>query len=119
MSAVPLAAAACCESVSLLRLDALMLLALVCTRSRLLLVLLRRLVNSVKLSRLTLDADCRFSVALRCSDVAVAVTVVVAAAWLLLLLLLPAPSSEVFFPEGRGDMPETLGDVGMIPTRCG
>jgi hypothetical protein len=38
-------------------------LAFVCISSKLL-VLLSRLVNSVKLSRLALDADCRFSVEL-------------------------------------------------------
>jgi len=39
-------------------------LAFVCMRSKLL-VLLSRLVNSVKLSRLALDTDCRFSAELR------------------------------------------------------
>ena len=41
-------------------------LAFVCMRSKLL-VLLSRLVNSPKLRRLALDADCRFSVAPRCT----------------------------------------------------
>jgi hypothetical protein len=93
-------------------LVALMLLALVCTRSRLL-VLLRRLVNSVKLRRFTLDVDWRFSVALRCRVVGA----VVAAAVVRLSV------SSCVLPEGRGDMPKLLGEkvvvVVVMPTRWG
>lgn len=96
-------------------LVALMLLALVCTRSRLL-VLLRRLVNSVKLRRFTLDVDWRFSVALRCRVVGAVVVVVIAAAAVVRLSV-----SSCVLPEGRGDMPKLLGEkvVVVMPTRWG
>lgn len=82
-------------------LVALTLLALVCTRSKLL-VLLRRFVNSVKLRRFTLDVDWRFSGTLRCTDAAVVTSL----------------SSSGVFPEGRGNVAKMSGDM-VMPARCG
>lgn len=78
-------------------LAALALLAFVCTRSRLL-VLLSRLVNSVKLPRFALAVDSRLSVWFRCRGGALAGR---------------APSSEALPPAGW------LGLGGTMPASCG
>ncbi len=97
----------CCEpspAVSLLPrlLAALALLAFVCTRRRLL-VLLNRFANSVKLARFALDVDKRSSVWLRCSGEAFAVSV---------------PSPDPLVPAGCGAESMLLGSS-PIPANCG
>jgi hypothetical protein len=78
------------------------LLAFVCTRRRLL-VLLNRFVKSVKLARFALDDDKRFSVWLRCNGEGLAISI---------------PSPDPWFPAGCGAGSKLLG-TGPIPANWG
>lgn len=83
-------------------------LAFVCISSKLL-VLLSRLVNSVKLRRLTLDADCRFSVELELRWTADGDPGV--------KLKVPGPSSES--PAGNAVPSRGIDDDASIDAICG